>query len=198
MAGVVAHNRRTDAAVVQSARFRRPCACCCCGRLVSAVACGYAHSLALCENFEVLSWGSGWKGKLGLGDDHNRLTPTLIPSLKRKHLKQIVAGSFHTLALSEGGDVYSWGVGERGQLGHGDLENRKLPTPLLGLQGIEVGCVAAGETHSLCSSRDGSRAWAWGGCVYGQLGVGGREQRLSPQPVEDLDNKHVTQARYSH
>ena len=176
MAGAVAHNRRTDAAVVPSARFRRPCACCCCGRLVSAVACGYAHSLALCENFEVLSWGSGWKGKLGLGDDHNRLTPTLIPSLKRKHLKQIVAGSFHTL----------------------DLENRKLPTPLLGLQGIEVGCVAAGETHSLCSSRDGSRAWAWGGCVYGQLGVGGREQRLSPQPVEDLENKHVTQARYAH
>ena len=62
------------------------------GRVASAVACGYAHSLALCENFEVLAWGSGWKGKLGLGDDHNRLVPTLIPSLKRKHLKQVRAG----------------------------------------------------------------------------------------------------------
>ena len=192
------------------------------GRNVTQVACGYAHSTALCDNHEVLAWGSGWKGKLGLGDHQNRLTPSLISSLKRKHLQQIQCGSFHTLALSEGGDVstatrtvtrrrraapllvlhrrmplqvYSWGVGERGQLGHGDLENRKMPTPLLGLQGFEIGCIAAGETHSLCASRDGTKVWAWGGGIYGQLGVGGREQRLSPDLVEDLEGRGVTQVR---
>ena len=60
---------------------------------------------------EVLLWGSGWKGKLGTADDVNRLVPTPVPSLKRKHLQLIVCGSFHTIALSEGGDIFTWGIG---------------------------------------------------------------------------------------
>ena len=64
----------------------------------------------------MLLWGSGWKGKLGTADDVNRLVPTPLPSLKRKHLQMIVCGSFHTIALSEGGDIFTWGIGARGQL----------------------------------------------------------------------------------
>ena len=111
------------------------------------MSCGYAHSAALCDTYEVrlwgwrsgylpcislvsplnlpcisatsplhevLLWGSGWKGKLGTADDVNRLVPTPVPSLKRKHLQLIVCGSFHTIALSEGGDIFTWGIGERG------------------------------------------------------------------------------------
>tara|TARA_B110001452_G_scaffold11041_1_gene9183 strand:+ start:3615 stop:8069 length:4455 start_codon:yes stop_codon:yes gene_type:complete len=159
--------------------------------VVTAVACGYAHSVALCDTYEVLAWGSGWKGKLGLADDTNRLVPTPIPSLKRKHLQQIICGSFHTIALSEGGDIFTWGIGERGQLGHGDLENRKTPTPVLALQGFEIGSIAAGEAHSLASSRDGEKAWGWGAGHYGQLGVGGLEPRLSPTEIVDLQGKKV-------
>ena len=84
-------------------------------------------------------------------------------------------------------------AGERGQLGHGDLENHKTPTPLLGLQGEEIGCVGAGEAHSLASSRDGRKVWAWGAGHYGQLGVGGLEPRLSPAPIEELEMKSITQ-----
>ena len=40
--------------------------------------------------------------------------------------------------------------------------------------------------------------WAWGGGIYGQLGVGGREQRLSPDVVEDLDKRGVTQVGATH
>lgn len=29
---------------------------------VKAVACGYAHSIALCSTYDVLVWGSGFKG----------------------------------------------------------------------------------------------------------------------------------------
>jgi len=64
----------------------------------------------------VLLWGSGWKGKLGTADDVNRLVPTPVPSLKRKHLQLIVCGSFHTIALSEGGDIFTWGIGHTSPL----------------------------------------------------------------------------------
>ena len=121
------------------------------------MACGFAHTIALCASWDVLVWGSGFKGKLGLGDDQNRLTPTPIPALKRKHVKAIACGSFHTLAVTETGDVFSWGIGERGQLGHGDLENHKTPQPISSLQGIEIGSIAAGEAHSICAARDASK-----------------------------------------
>lgn len=158
---------------------------------VTAVACGYAHSIALCHSYEVLVWGSGFKGKLGLSDDQNRLVPTEIKTLKRKHVKQMACGSFHTMVLTETGDLYTWGIGERGQLGHGDLENRKTPTPILGLQGKEIGCIAAGEAHSIAALKDKSSVFAWGAGHYGQLGVGGLEPRLSPSPIMDLENQQV-------
>ena len=92
----------------------------------------------------------------------------------------MACGSFHTLALAESGDIFTWGIGERGQLGHGDLENRKVPTPILELQGREVGWVAGGEAHSLACSRDGDSVWSWGAGHYGQLGIGGLDARLAP------------------
>jgi len=160
-------------------------------RRVSQVACGFAHSVALCDSFEVLVWGSGFKGKLGLGDDQNRLTPTSVPVLKRKKVAHIACGSFHTVVATETGDVYTWGIGERGQLGHGDLENHKTPDQVLGLQGVEVTVVAAGEAHTMAVSRDGSKTWAWGAGHYGQLGVGGLEPRLSPASILELESQQI-------
>ena len=37
---------------------------------------------------------------------------------------QISCGSDHSFALSNIGEVYSWGLNFKGQLGHGDVENR--------------------------------------------------------------------------
>ena len=87
----------------------------------------------------------------------------------------------------------SWGIGERGQLGHGDLENHKTPWPILGLQGHEIGAIAAGEAHSIAASRDGKKVWAWGAGHYGQLGVGGLEPRLSPAPIDELETQSIKQ-----
>ena len=162
-------------------------------RFVTMVGCGFAHTVALCQNHEVLAWGSGFKGKLGLGDDQNRLTPTPLTVLKRKHVKMFACGSFHTVAVTETGDVFSWGIGERGQLGHGDLENKKTPWPLLELQGTEIAVVAAGEAHSLAASKDKKQVWAWGAGHYGQLGVGGLEPRLSPSAIEELESQGIEQ-----
>lgn len=76
-----------------------------------------------------------------------RLRPTSIPALKRKRIIAVACGSFHTLAVNDSGEVYSWGVGEKGQLGHGDLESRKVPTQVVALQQKVIIAVAAGEVR---------------------------------------------------
>ena len=36
------------------------------------------------------------------------------------NIKKVSCGSEHTIALSENGNIFSWGTGEGGLLGHGN------------------------------------------------------------------------------
>lgn len=76
---------------------------------------------------QVFSWGEGDDGKLGHG---NRLTlekPRLIESLKSKRVRDIACGSSHSAAITSSGELYTWGLGEYGRLGHGDSITQLKP-----------------------------------------------------------------------
>ena len=100
----------------------------------------------------------------------------------------VASGTDHILALTAGGDVYSWGCGEKGRLGRlaeSDADNTskrdedakmKLLTPRK-VPNLPAGTTAivAGSYHSFSikASPDGgqSEVHAWGLNSYGQLGV---------------------------
>lgn len=46
--------------------------------LISQVACGYAHTLALTDEGFVYAWGANAYGQLGTGNKSNQALPTLI------------------------------------------------------------------------------------------------------------------------
>ena len=46
--------------------------------------------------------------------------PRLIETLKSKRIRDVACGSSHAAALSSSGELYTWGLGEYGRLGHGD------------------------------------------------------------------------------
>lgn len=56
----------------------------------------------------------------------------------------VSAGSRHTLAISENGDMYSWGWGHLGQLGHGDTISVHSPKLVQALAGKGIISIAAG------------------------------------------------------
>ncbi|XP_036909479.1 RCC1 domain-containing protein 1 isoform X3 [Sturnira hondurensis] len=76
----------------------------------------------------------------------------LAPELRARRLE---LGTEHVLLLDEAGQVYSWGGGRHGQLGHGTLEAEPEPRLLEALQGLRVAEVAAGGWHSVCVSATG-------------------------------------------
>ncbi|XP_051872170.1 alsin isoform X3 [Pristis pectinata] len=97
---------------------------------------------------ELWSWGRGKEGQLGHGDVLPRLQPLCIKSLNNKEVVQIVAGAYHSLALTARSQVYSWGSNTFGQLGHAESPTviprlAKLP------EGTCVWDVAAGQGHTL-------------------------------------------------
>ena len=65
----------------------------------------------------------------GHGDLHGHKTKENINKLKKVEIgakvKAVAAGFTHSLAVSEAGQVYSWGNGGFSQLGHGDKKDQK-------------------------------------------------------------------------
>ena len=83
----------------------------------------------------VYTWGGGSYGKLGQSDTMNSPTPRPVENVGAgAHFCQVQCGTFHTLALTKLGDVYSWGFNGNGRLGlaePGGTDTAPRLTPVL-------------------------------------------------------------------
>ena len=61
---------------------------------------------------------------------------------------QIACGRDHTAALTKNGEVFTWGLNDCGQLGHGDDIPRTVPTKVASLAGLVITQVFCGDTHT--------------------------------------------------
>ncbi|WP_419933934.1 hypothetical protein [Candidatus Palauibacter sp.] len=97
------------------------------GRAVKLAGNGY-HACALMEDGTVRCWGFNGFGALGhgLGDGHHigddETAADAVPLRFPGRVADIVAGYFFTCALLEEGEVYCWGLPDRGTLGYGNEE----------------------------------------------------------------------------
>ncbi|XP_037823677.1 probable E3 ubiquitin-protein ligase HERC2 [Lucilia sericata] len=159
-----------------------------------AVHSGGKHALALTLDGKVFSWGEGEDGKLGHG---NRLTmdkPKMIESLRSKKIRDIACGSSHSAAITSAGELYTWGLGEYGRLGHGDNATQLKPKLVAGLSGKRVIQVACGsrDAQTLALTEDGA-VYSWGDGDFGKLGRGGSEGSSVPHEIERLTGIGVIQ-----
>jgi len=124
------------------------------GVKIKVVSCAWAFTNAVTDSGEVWEWG--YKGK---GDYFNQLTPRVLEGIT--HVSMIVCGGRHTLALARPGDdeeLFSWGIGDDGQLGHGDLNDSPVPRRVEALRGKKVSQIAAGGRHSMVIAETPSRS----------------------------------------
>lgn len=71
---------------------------------------------------EVFSWGSGVNYQLGTGNAHIQKLPCKVDSLHGSVVKLVSAAKFHSVAVTSRGEVYTWGFGRGGRLGHPDFD----------------------------------------------------------------------------
>mmetsp|Transcript_12114 Transcript_12114/g.48750 ORF Transcript_12114/g.48750 Transcript_12114/m.48750 type:complete len:602 (+) Transcript_12114:67-1872(+) len=160
------------------------------GKDVRAIACGPSHTAALNAVGDLYTWGAGSQGRLGHGHERDRFTPLLVSGLIGKKVFQVACGDFHTAALVDGGQMYTWGKGAEGRLGMGDEESRSSPTLVEALQ--KVTFIACGYVSTAAVTEDGV-VYTWGGNDKGQLGHGCKEPRLLPTAVDELAGAAVQQ-----
>ena len=101
---------------------------------VIQIASGRKHALALLEGGFVVSWGCGYFGQLGHGDDQSYDKPKMIHHLDPQRLDggdrvvKVACGGMHSVVSTDGQAIYSFGFNRYGQCGTGNCSN-KISTP---------------------------------------------------------------------
>jgi alpha-tubulin suppressor-like RCC1 family protein len=154
---------------------------------IVTVAAGGFHTMAVGESGALWAWGWGSYGQLGLGDTNNRLVPTLVGTEEvfgGSKVRTVACGDVHTLAVTEAGELWTWGYGAQGRLGLNDEQDRLVPTLLTAevFEHSKIVTVAAGGFHTMAVDKSG-RLWTWGAGFSGQLGLGDTSNRMVPTVV---------------
>jgi uncharacterized repeat protein (TIGR02543 family) len=110
--------------------------------------------------------------------------------------KAFTAGDQHSLALTEDGIIWAWGLNDHGQLGDNTTTNRHYPVPLKDQNNAAITtkfkAIATGaSTHSFALAEDGT-LYSWGYNNYGQLGNNSTTDQHYPDTVKGQNSLPVT------
>ncbi|KAK4356491.1 hypothetical protein RND71_025462 [Anisodus tanguticus] len=153
---------------------------------VQNIACGGRHAALVTKQGEIFSWGEESGGRLGHGIDSDVLHPKLIDSLSHSNIELVACGENHTCAVTLSGDLYTWGDGDFGLLGHGNEVSHWVPKRVNGpLEGIHVSYISCGPWHTAVVTSAG-QLFTFGDGTFGVLGHGDRKSVSKPREVESL------------
>ncbi|XP_068532733.1 E3 ubiquitin-protein ligase MYCBP2 isoform X10 [Anas acuta] len=110
---------------------------------------------------------------------------------------QVSCGFHHSVVLMENGDVYTFGYGQHGQLGHGDVNSRGCPTLVQALPGPSTQ-VTAGSNHTAILLTDG-QVFTFGSFSKGQLGRPILDMpywNAKPAPMPNIGSKYGRKATW--
>lgn len=150
------------------------------------IASGDFHCFAIDHNDQVYTWGLNQFGQCGFTNDNGELedgslvsSPTVISKLSNMGIKEMAAGEHHSMALTEGGEVYTWGRYDMKEVGipknrlpestykdaHGKVRAVPVPTKLhVGAKEstvVKFKAIGCGSHHSFAVTDDGM-VYAWG------------------------------------
>jgi alpha-tubulin suppressor-like RCC1 family protein len=161
-------------------------------RTASEITVGGSQSCATLDNGELKCWGGNGDGELGLGDTDDRGDETgemgddlsTVDLGTSRTAATVAAGSEHTCALLDNGEVKCWGENVDGKLGLGDTESRGDEPGEMGdnLPAVDLSTnrtaaqIAVGDAHTCALSENGDIK-CWGSGDEGGLGLGDTENR---------------------
>ncbi|XP_039818164.1 PH, RCC1 and FYVE domains-containing protein 1-like isoform X3 [Panicum virgatum] len=164
---------------------------------VKAVAYGSKHTCAVTVSGELFEWGEGaHMGLLNGCYAGNQWFPhKLFSPLDGISVANIACGPWHTAIVTSSGQLYTYGDGTFGVLGHGDTQGISRPKEVESLKGSKVKCVACGPWHTAAivevtsdfkNHMPSSKLFTWGDADQGKLGHPDKKMKLVPTCVDSL------------
>ncbi|KAB1227972.1 Ultraviolet-B receptor UVR8 [Morella rubra] len=167
---------------------------------IELVACGEYHTCAVTFSGDLYTWGDGTFnfGLLGHGNEVSHWVPKRVNGpLEGIHVSSISCGPWHTAVVTSAGQLYTFGDGTFGVLGHGDRSSVSIPREVESLKGLRTVRAACGVWHtaavvevmvgnSSSSNCSSGKLFTWGDGDKGRLGHGDKEAKLVPTCVAAL------------
>ena len=147
------------------------------------IATGGRHSIVLCSDSTIRSWGYNGYGQLGNGNIMEQHSG--VPVVNLSQVKQVAGGLFHSIFVKSDGTVWTSGRNNNGPLGDGTNIDKSFAVQVIGLN--EVIQAAGGGEHSLFLKNDGT-VWACGLNGSGQLGDGTNVSKNVPVQIMGLSD----------
>ncbi|CAL9194639.1 PH, RCC1 and FYVE domains-containing protein 1-like isoform X1 [Musa acuminata AAA Group] len=114
------------------------------------LACGHNITIGLTTSGHVFTLGSTSHGQLGNPQSDGRVPCLVQERLVGELVEEIACGAYHVAVLTSRSEVYTWGKGSNGRLGHGDTEDRKTPTLVEALKDRHVKSISCGSNFTAC------------------------------------------------
>lgn len=155
------------------------------GDAVEVVA-GSRHTCVRQADGEVLCFGDNAQGQLGIDTFAGSALPLPVVGFEAGEVQELSAGDRHTCArvVEDGAtELRCWGDNRSGQLGNGDLVNRRVPW-LVSLPAPPVR-VATGAAHTcvITEAEEARELHCFGSSSAGQVGAGSYDPTPSPAPI---------------
>lgn len=124
--------------------------------------------------------GRGDLGQMANDYTFDKLVPeAATQALFGQRIRQVMSGSDYSLAITEAGGVFGFGVNNMGQLGDNSTVNRFIPVSVVGLDAVHIISGCAGKAHSVLVD-DAGHLYTFGSNSKGQLGTGDTVSRSVP------------------
>lgn len=152
------------------------------------------HTCGLTISGKIYCWGTNFRGQLGQPyavSGSNR--PVQVGD--RDQWVQLDVGSGLSCAIDELHALYCWGYFEGG-LGIGDGIGTGSDAPRQIDLATDWQTISVGDSHA-CATKTNGSLHCWGANVYGEVGVGDQDQRMTfTQVGTDTDWVHVSTGGY--
>ena len=121
------------------------------------VACGNDHTLVLCQSGSICGFGSNCYAQLGLSPSSWALVdrPKKLEPISSQDICSIQCGAHHSLAITRGGSVWTFGSNSSGQTGCGSSVTFATPQPVPFFIGKVAVRIVAGLYHSFVQLQNG-------------------------------------------
>ena len=103
----------------------------------------------------------------------------------------VSAGANHSAVVLSDGTLWTFGCGDGGRLGIGNMQTKRTPQLVKSLAEYRIGQVSCGYNHTLCVSIDGLTCWSFGNGDFGKLGLGHQNSKSIPQIIKTLQGTNI-------
>lgn len=143
---------------------------------------------------QVYVWGRNDQHQLGLGSNsEHQFQPVMLEELSDKKIVKVYSGHDYCAVLSVHGEVYTWGEGAEGALGHGENATTFFPRKVSTLRKKFITTVACSQGYTLFVSSRGS-IYVCGSNRHHRLGFDCEDSINQPAEILELKNTVVVSA----